>query len=168
MYTKPLAGICFATALFICAPDSAAPVPPSVKPTTVDAAMVVNGGASASVASGSLLSMQAAGFAPSANVTFTLYSDPTVLAAVVADSSGVAKATATVPLLVGAHTVVALGNDASNGAHVVASPITIRENGGLPATGAAVGGILGLGLIALLAGAAFLRMTLVRRQPVKA
>jgi hypothetical protein len=169
MYTKPLAGICFATALFICAPDSAAPVPPDAVPKEVDAAMVVNGGSSASVASGARLDMKAAGFAPSANVTFALYSEPTVLATAVADSAGVAEASVQVPSLVGAYTVVALGNNPSNGAHVVASPITIEAPGdALPATGTTVGGILGLGIITMIGGAACLRIALTRRRPVHA
>lgn len=170
---KPLAGFCVATAVFICA-LSGAPVPPDSAPpaTSWAGAVIVNGSAtSITLRAGQTIILEGSGFAAHANVTFTIYSAPMVLAEVVADGAGLASATAVVPsdTPTGQHTIVALGNDPADGPRVLGTVVAVSGGtvavpvvGNLPYTGIRVGAMLASGIVLLISGFALIRLAALR------
>ena len=168
-YGNQLAGLCAATALFVCA-ASGAPVAPSTLPALAerDGALIVNGHDSISEASiGTALTMSAAGFLPNANVTFVVYSEPVVLAEVTADATGTATASAQVPNLVGQHTLTAIGLSPNRDARLLSTQVEIVSTpsapGGLPATGVSIGLGAASGVGLLIVGAMMTRAARLRR-----
>jgi hypothetical protein len=165
-YTKPLAGVCFATALFLCAPDNAAPIPPDQVPASRDGSLTLNGdNAAITVHSGDQVSVDGTGFIPNAIVSIVLYSAPSPLGAVVADESGDISATVTVTAAAGTHTLVALGNSTTDDSRLLANSVTVAPSeptGLLPGTGVELGLLLAAAVAALIAGLALVRTAVVR------
>jgi hypothetical protein len=164
MYSRPLAGICLGTALFICAANGA-PTPPAEGPPPADGALSINGQQRPlELSVGDRIEVSGDGFAAEANVTVAAYSAPTVLDEFVATDDGTAVTTIEVPDLPGAHTLVMIGNDPAGGSHVLSLDVTIAgpPDGALPATGTSIGLIVATGIGAVLLGAAALRGARIR------
>jgi hypothetical protein len=167
-YSKPLGGLCVATALFVCAPDTAAPIPPAVVPSA-DGSLAVNGLASAVTAEpGATVMVTGTGFADDANITVAVYSTPQTLAELVADDQGAFAVSVQLPAqLNGQHTLVALGLAPDGEPRSLAVPVFISPEAGdgeVPATGTNLGLLLGAGTMLTVAGLAVLRASYVRRR----
>jgi len=172
MAYKPLAGFCVATAVFICAANGAPTPPAAVPPSgTWSGAVVVNGSTTpAALHPGDTITVSGDGYAPDANVTFALYSEPTVLAEVVADGTGTATASATIPTdtPLGNHTVMSYGDDTAHAAHVLGTNVSVTSAtavsvvGTLPYTGIRAGFLLAAGIVLLISGFALVRVAALR------
>jgi hypothetical protein len=85
------------------------------------------------------------GFAPFATVNFGIYSTPLLLATVSADSSGVAKATITIPAdFTGNHTVVAAGTGASGSPLYLTAGTKVASNSTTTPSGSGSHGVGGV------------------------
>ncbi|MEI4273267.1 hypothetical protein TEK04_16210 [Klenkia sp. LSe6-5] len=132
----------------VTAPPTTPPSPPSTSSAPGSATA-----AATTVAAGRQQTVTAGGFAPGETVRGTLYSTPVDLGTAVADAQGVATFTFTVPagLEPGVHTVTAVG--LTSGATSTVT-FTVTAGATLATTGADVGPLLGLGALAVGAGAA--------------
>lgn len=163
MYNRPLAGLCVATALFVCA-FNGAPVLPAGPPASNGVITIVDVAPGSSLTPGTKIDVVGTGFISTANVSVGMYSTPTALAEVVADTGGVATATVTVPNQPGTHTLVMLGNDPDGGSLVLTAQIKIASSssggsGGLPVTGTGAGVLIAVAVLLLVAGTGLLRST---------
>lgn len=166
-YGKPLAGVCVATALFVCGATGFPNPPSSVPPSS---GTLVLAGGSTTVAPGATLTISGGGFAGDAAVTVAVYSSPQVLDHVVADASGSVAATVTLPSgLSGQHTVTALGDGPGNVPHALTATVDVEaavtgSGSSLPYTGFDVLEWTLGGLALILAGFALMRTAVFRRR----
>lgn len=140
--------------------------PTTAAPTTTPGAATV---AAATVAAGRQQTITASGFTPGETVRGTLFSTPVDLGTVVADAQGVATFTFTLPagLEAGPHSVTATGltsGATSTATFTVSAAVSAAGSPALATTGAEVGPMVGLGVLALGAGAALTVATGRRRQ----
>jgi hypothetical protein len=166
MYNRPLAGICLATTLFVCAANGA-PAAPEESPPPADGELVIDGYTDMIVLdAGDEIEIIGEGFHADGNTSLVLYSAPTTVDELVADAEGVVTATVTVPNVGGEHTLVLIGNDPEGDALVLSVAVTIRGNpaGTLPATGAGIGVLLAVAVALVIAGAAIVRGTRIRQR----
>lgn len=183
-YGKPIAGVCAATALFVCGvagfPAPPATVPPSSAVLSLPGAIATGSTGGAPVAPGGSITLNGTGFEGNASITIAVYSTPRVLDHVVADSDGDVSATVTLPKdLSGHHTLTAIGNGPDGTARALtavldisAAPIAQKPAnnkasavaGPLASTGfATLSWTLG-GLALLLGGFVLVRSTVFRRR----
>jgi LPXTG-motif cell wall-anchored protein len=90
------------------------------------------------VRQGDQISISGAGFAPGAEVTVTIESDPVVLGTATADGSGTFSGSFEIPdgFDLGSHTVKATGEGATGGTNILSQGVSVTdENGNLPRTG---------------------------------
>jgi hypothetical protein len=166
-YGKPLAGVCLATAVFVCSAVGAPLLPESPPPANAPLTLPSTGGSTTLTAGGSV-TIHGTGFAPHANISIGVYSSPTNLDAITADATGAFTDSVTIPAAFsGSHTLVAEGDAPDGSARVLASPITVQAasgSGSLPFTGlnTALLALSGLGLI--LAGFALVRAAALGRR----
>lgn len=166
---KPIAGVCAATALFVCG-AAGFPTPPSSVPAATGA-LTLGGPATTSLTAGQSLSLSAAGFAASSPVTLVEYSSPTQLGTATADSTGQLSTTVSLdPNLTGSHTIVALGNAPDGSAVSVESAVQIAPSGTAPSgaqqlawTGVETLPWAAGSILALLSGGALIRAARGRR-----
>lgn len=160
---KPVAGVCAATALFVCGVTGFPVAPDSVPAST--GTLSLGGTATTSLVAGQDLSLIADGFASNASISIVQYSEPTTLGTTVADSSGHMSVEVSLdPDLTGQHTLVALGNAPDGSAHAVESRVTIAAPATSPIgaselarTGFSTAAYAGGGFLALLSGIALIR-----------
>lgn len=160
-YGKPLAGLCTATALFLCS-ITGYPIPPPELPLA-DASLVYEG--NVVLSPGSEVEVTGDGFASGAAVSISVYSEPQLLNEVVADSGGAISAVVGLPsdLPLGSHTISAIGVAPSGEARVLQVVIDVGP-ATLPFTGfdTLLTVVSGLGL--LIAGFVLIRSTVYRRR----
>jgi hypothetical protein len=166
-YGKPLAGVCLATAVFVCSAIGAPSLPGSPPPPNAPLTLTSSGG-SATLTAGTTVTMRGSGFAPNANISIGIYSSPIRLDAVTADATGAFSDAVSIPAsFSGSHTLVAEGNAPDGSPRVLSSSITVRAaatSGSLPFTGArtALLALSGLGLV--VAGFALVRAAALARR----
>jgi hypothetical protein len=107
---------------------------------------------------GDRIQLRAEGYDPGARVTFTLYSQPTVLGTAIAGADGVATLNADLPAgVTGEHVIRALGIGANGLPLSQDTEVTIAApgggGGGLPVTGPGAGMLVGVAVALLLGGA---------------
>lgn len=160
-YGKPFAGICVATAVFLCG-LTGYPVPPEVLPTATG---TFETGVSSTVAAGGSVELSGGGFLPGSAVSIALYSSPQLLSEVVADEAGRIYATVTVPTETpsGGHTISAVGLSATDEPHAIQVAVTIVEPDALPFTGGRLLVSMAGGLGLILAGFVLIRSAAFRR-----
>ena len=131
-YGKPLAGICAATALFLCT-ITGYPIPPPELPLA-DAPLSSPDGFV--LDPGSEVEVTGDGFAPDAAVSISVYSTPLLLSEVVADVDGSISAVVKLPedLALGSHTISAIGLAPSGEARALSLAVEV-EPSALPFTG---------------------------------
>ncbi|MGK5110402.1 hypothetical protein [Geodermatophilus sp. CPCC 205506] len=173
MYNK-VAGICLATALFICG-VAGFPTPPSALPASTGTLVMTEGGHASAVhfAPGAEIALRGGGFAAGAAVTVAVYSRPQALLTTKADGSGVIDVSVELPadLAPGRHTLVALGLGPDGTAISLQSPITVvaaNPAAQLAYTGFNVLTYLVAGLALIVVGLVLLRTGLMRRRLVPA
>lgn len=105
-------------------------------------AMAQYGGSGLSVSStsvepGGSITLSGGGFAPNADITITLESDPVTLERTAADSSGFFEETVKIPSGTppGTHTLKASGRAEGGGTQVLSTQIVLRAAGGASAVG---------------------------------
>ena len=169
MYGKA-AGLCLATALFICG-VAGFPTPPSSLPASTGALMMTEGGGgqAPSFTPGARIQVRGDGFAPGASVTVAIYSRPDALDRTVADALGAVDLTVRLPreIAPGAHTLVALGVGPDGAAVALTAPITVAKTvpgAELAYTGFNVLTYLAAGVLMLVVGLILLRTGIMRRQ----
>ena len=115
---------------------------------------------------GGSITLTAKGFGPETTVQFSVESTPQALGSAVANSSGVATLTTTLPanLSAGAHTIRAVGTDPSGAPLNVTTTITVAAAGatttttaaasptGLAATGSSSAGLVRIGVVIAVLG----------------
>jgi hypothetical protein len=111
-------------------------------------AMAQYGGSGLSVSSttvepGGSVALSGGGFAPNADVTITLESDPVTLERTTADSSGFLEETVKIPSGTppGTHTLKASGRAEGGGTQVLSTQIVLRAAGGATAGGGGGGAL---------------------------
>lgn len=127
-YARPAAGFCVAAALFTCGatgfPDAPATLPPS------SGQLVLGSNATTTLAPGATVQVSGDGFASMAAVTVAVYSTPSTLGHVVADSTGHVDATVQLPNdLTGTHTLTAVGNAPDNSGRAIEAQVQITSAG---------------------------------------
>ena len=166
---KPVAGICAATALFVCGAAGFPTPPSSVPPAT--ATLSLGGVSTTSLVAGQELELSASGFRPEAAITVAQYSEPTQLGTAVADAEGDLATTVTLDAdLTGSHTIVAMGLAPDGSGMAVKSEVTIAPRTAAPsgASELAWTGVQTLpwvigSILALLSGGALIRAAQGRR-----
>ena len=157
-YGKPFAGLCVATAIFLCG-LTGYPLAPDVLPPESGTLSMDGASTGTVVSTGGIVTVYGSGFAPTAAVTISIHSTPRLLAQVVADDAGTISALVQLPpdLEAGEHTLAALGNGEAGGVWSLQAEITVVDATALPFTGASVVGwtIAAFGLI--LGGFALIR-----------
>ncbi|MCZ7527328.1 MAG: hypothetical protein M5U14_13680 [Acidimicrobiia bacterium] len=113
-------------------------------------------------APGQTMRVRGGGFAPYSQVTILIRSEPQVLATVQADGQGYVDAEITVPadIPTGTHTLEIQGLDTDGEVRVLATPVDVGGTGGsgLPRTGAAIGAMVGAGLVLVTLGTVLTRL----------
>lgn len=163
---KPAAGVCAATALFVCG-VTGFPTPPGSVPAS-EGNLSLGSGSSATFAPGAKLQLSGAGFKSNAAVTVAMYSQPRQLGTTVASGAGAISTAVTLPTdLTGTHTVVALGLAPDGTAHNVQARVTVAAGPGqiarLATTGANTAGMAAGALGMIVAGFALVRGARYRR-----
>jgi hypothetical protein len=159
MYNRPLAGVCVATTLFVCAVNGA-PIPPPDGPPPSDGQIVLGDvSPGLPLPAGAVIQILGDGFLANANVSIVVYSDAVEVDEVTADADGVVNVNIEIPDVDGEHTLVMLGNGPDNDAWVLSVPIAIvgTTSGLLPATGTGVGLLVAVALALAVAGVAVVR-----------
>lgn len=134
-YGKPMAGICVATALYLCG-VTGYPVAPAELPLAEES-MTTAGNTVSTFSPGDTFEVTGDGFQNGAAVTISIYSEPRLLSEVVAGTDGTIAAMVTIPSdsPIGDHTISAIGLSPSGNARVLALQITVSPSGSLPLTG---------------------------------
>lgn len=166
-YGKPVAGVCLATALFVCGAGGYPAAPSTLPPSS---GSLSTAGASTTVAPGATLTVSGGGFASHAAVTMAVYTSPQLLDHVVADARGHVTDTVTLPKnLRGEHTITALGDGPNRTPHVLTYHVKVAAASASAPTALASTGfkamewILG-GLALIVAGFALIRTAMFRRR----
>lgn len=161
-YGTPMAGICLATALFLCG-LTGYPVTPAELPLA-DANMTAVPDAS-TFSPGDTFEVTGDGFRDGAAITISLYSDPLLLSEVVAAADGTMVAEVTIPpdAPPGNHTISAIGLAPSGDARALAMQIQVSSSGALPMTGLDTVGVLLIGLGLVVLGFVLIRSTVFGR-----
>jgi LPXTG-motif cell wall-anchored protein len=111
---------------------------------------------------GDEVDVSGAGFAPGTKVDVTIESDPVLIDTVTTDAAGAFAMTATIPSSIpsGAHTLKATGADPLGGLRILSMAVTVSADpsNDLPRTGVEISQLVAAGVIAVLLGAALLRM----------
>jgi hypothetical protein len=166
-YGKPLAGVCGATALFVCG-VTGFPVPPNSLPAS-EGTLALGSGSSSNTtfAPGAKVTLSGSGFKSNAAVTLVMYSEPQQLGTTVADAGGAISSAVSIPRNVtGTHTLVALGVAPDGTAHNVQSKINVVAGGGpgeLAMTGVNVAAMVAGGLGMIIGGFVLVRTARYRR-----
>lgn len=168
-YGKPLAGVCMATALFVCSALGVPTLPSS--PPAPDAVLIMSasGSGAGTVTAGVPVTITGDGFAPNANIVVGIYSTPSQLDAFTATSTGSFTRSVTIPSdLTGSHTLVAEGNGPGGAARVLSTPVSVLAAGSsasaLAFTGFNTALFALLGIALLVAGLAVVRTAAVARR----
>jgi hypothetical protein len=156
--TKVLAALCGLAAVLVLSVGTASAqynVPATITAST------------STPAAGGPITLTAKGFGSGTTVQFSVESTPQALGSAVANSSGVATLTTTLPanLSAGAHTIRAVGTDASGAPLNVTTAITVAAAGattttttaaasptGLAATGSSSAGLVRIGVVIAVLG----------------
>ena len=163
------AGLCLATALFICG-VAGFPTPPSSVPASTGTLVLSSHGSDQvpTFAPGARIQLEGGGFADEASVTVAVYSRTTSLAQTVADGSGRIDVEVRLPrdLSQGAHTLVALGVGPDGQGVALTAPIKVAA---VPAAQLAYTGFdvltyLAAGVFLIVAGLVLLRTGVMRRR----
>lgn len=169
MYGKA-AGLCLATALFICG-VAGFPTPPSSLPASTGSLTLTEGssGQAPTFAPGATIDVRAGDFADEASVTVAIYSRPVSLAHAIADPSGRVDVEVQLPadLAPGSHTLVALGLGPDGQGMALTAPITVavaNPTAQLAYTGFAVLAYLGAGVLLVVVGLVLVRTGVMRRR----
>ena len=164
-YGRPFAGLCVATALVICG-LTGYPVAPDVLAQATGTLNLEDGGSFMAVPSGSTFDVVGDGFGPGAAVTISVYSEPSLLAEVVADDAGTIRKVVQLPdgLAEGTHTVSAIGNSPDGDLWALQSEIVVVEADTLPFTGFSLVGLTGAGILLVIVGFALIRSTVFGRR----
>jgi hypothetical protein len=170
------AGLCLATALFICGVAGFPTPPSSVPASTGTLVLSTNGhGQVPTFTPGALIQLEGGGFADEASVTVAVYSRPTSLAQTVADGSGRVDVEVRLPrdLSPGRHTLVALGVGPEGQGVALTAPIRVANANAaaqLAYTGFDVLTYLAAGIFMVVLGLVLLRTGVMRRRlmPVRA
>ncbi|MCX6524663.1 MAG: hypothetical protein NTX58_07850 [Actinobacteria bacterium] len=155
--TKVLAALCSLAAVLVLSVGTASAA------YNVPATVTAN---TSTPAAGGPITLTAQGFGPGTTVQFSVESTPQALGSAVANSSGVATLTTTLPanLPAGAHTIRAVGTDASGAPLNVTTTITVAAAGatttttaaasptGLAATGSSSAGLVRIGVVIAVLG----------------
>jgi hypothetical protein len=166
-YGQGSAGVCFATAVFVCG-VAGFPTAPSTLPSA-QGTITLDHVSSSTVRPGQKIHISGHGFASRAAVTVSIYSSPTVLVHATANKAGVVTAQVKIPSsLRGDHTLSAIGNGPGRTSHVLDTDVVVKKASGigaLPDTG--LGAHLALWAIAgfalLLGGLIMVRGAVMRR-----
>ncbi|MDX1450530.1 MAG: hypothetical protein R3246_15890 [Acidimicrobiia bacterium] len=163
-YGQPFAGLCAATAILLCS-LTGYPIAPSELPATTGTLDLNQPAEEAFVTPGATIELEGAGFAPGAAVTVSVYSEPQLLAEVVADPTGKIDVVVRLPvgLAAGDHTLTALGNSTDGSVWSLQSEITVVDATSLPFTGASLGGWILAGLGSIVVGFILIRSVAGRR-----
>jgi hypothetical protein len=171
---RHVGGFCAATIVFVCGVAGGVPgfpVPPDTKPAAHGPVVVLlEGSPVVRVPAGSVLRVEAGGFAGGARVTVALYSSPEVVATVVADAAGEVSADVRVPSgVAGEHTLVAVGNARDRSARALEATITILDQvraplAVLPVTGFRAAWMTLAGALMLILGFGLVRTAAARRR----
>jgi hypothetical protein len=167
---RGVAGLCFATILFVCGANGF-PIAPDARPGAVGQLTVTQGGQTgAQVFEGRAVQVSGAGYLPGSNVTIALYSSPTTLGGATTDAQGAFTVSVTIPAsgARGQHTLTAIGLAPDQtarvldaGVEVIAVPTTPME---LARTGVNVALWVGGGLASLVSGLVLVRTAAMRRR----
>lgn len=125
-YGKPAAGVCLATALFVCGASGFPLAPGSLPPASGSLSLSASVTSSAHFAPGATLTLDGSGYAPRAAVSVAIYSSPITLAHVTADASGHLHTSVQLPTsLRGTHTLTAIGDGSAGAPRVLESVVDI-------------------------------------------
>lgn len=159
-YGKPLAGICAATALFLCT-ITGYPIPAKELPLS-DAQL--SSPDQLAFEPGSEVRITGDGFGANAAVSISVYSTPRLLSEVVADGDGSISAAVVLPadLEFGTHTISAIGLAPSGEARALSLAIEVGPST-LPFTGFDATVVVVTAIGSLVAGFVLIRSTVYRR-----
>jgi hypothetical protein len=142
---------------------------PVTLPATVPQPAGSAGGVPGQTNQGDVLTVTGTGFAPGAPLTIGIYSTPTYLGTVAADSTGAFSVQVTLPALLGLHTVVVTGLDPSGDPRFLSAQTTITaRQTGLPTTGLEIGSGLYLAFSLFASGLLVVLFAYRRRTSVRA
>lgn len=163
-YGRPFAGLCVAAALVICG-LTGYPVASNVLPGATGTLELDGGGSPPAMPTGSTFEVVGGGFGPGVAVTISVYSEPRLLAEVVADATGSIATSVQLPsgLTPGTHTVSAVGNGPDGELWALQSEIVVSAADTLPFTGFSVVALTGAGILLMVVGFVVIRSTVFGR-----
>lgn len=165
---RGVAGICFATLLFVCS-AAGFPVAPGARPPANGQLVLGSPPQTTQIVEGGQLVVSGSGFHPTSNLTLALYSTPQTLASITTDAAGSFRTTVTVPQgSVGDHTVSAIGLAPNRSARVLEAPLKVVARSASPGDLARTGVQAALwtagGIVLVVSGLVLVRTAALRRR----